>query len=70
MKYTVLFELGGHKMKKQVSANNKYHAQALVADSIIFHGTELIPEVKEPTKPINNDDFNGLFASIFKGFKI
>ena len=74
MKYVVLFELFGHKMKKEVEANNEHHAKAIIADSIIFYKSENVEQLKrkeENTSKKNMmeeyDNINNLFGQFFGG---
>lgn len=47
-KYTVYFELFGHKMKTTVLAKNEQAAKDFVFNKIIFHKVEFVPENPNP----------------------
>lgn len=56
--FKVYFEIYGKKMVAKVSADNKFHAQKVVQDKIIFH------KVEQSNDPM--DEFNDIVDKLTK----
>ncbi len=69
-KCTVYFDIFGKKLKAEIEADNKYHAQDIVRQAIQFDRIEVSQPVSkvEPDPMQAEKDLSDFFNGVFKGF--